>query len=646
MQGSVSRPRPVLAILAASVFALVSIPAAAVDRSAGSDDEVLAAVVLADERSETLEAAVEAVRAANGSVAHVFDGFLVVEASRESLRELLGCPAVREVSVEAISASAHRRRSSGFEAGLAAWNRYFKSQARRFAEFSGGAEPTPAPEGQDSWLPPVSPAAAAGIRTTASDVDGGLGPDGGVEVDALPALTQPYGATDLNTSEFLAGSVSVNLFLMQSDGTVDLSTEKWTADREQAVVTQVAAGLDWIRAQEPSAGLTFVYHVIAGRLDARARTGYEPIARKADPLGVAGEGLWADEILTKMGYASGDRWSRSRALANATRRADRTDWGVNVFVADSLNDPDGRFADGYFAYAWIGGPHVVMTYDDQAWGIDRMNQVVRHEVLHCFFAFDEYGASGCKCTEHRGYLDGVDANCHACNPSAVPCVMDSNGPAMCADTRRQIGWADLDGDGADDVIGEDPDTVLDAVPPSACGAVVLKGQGAVVAATNRNPAGITPQANISVNRITRVEWRVDGGTWYPATPSDGAWGDYVEACFASAPLAPGTYTLELRAVDDRGNVDPDAPQATVEVLPGATDPGNVLAATRAGARSAALSWSGAPVATKYRVYRCTSASGSFARAAETTATTWTDPLAGSGYYRVRAVDACGDESAP
>ncbi|MBZ5640083.1 MAG: hypothetical protein LAO51_15150 [Acidobacteriia bacterium] len=638
MRSSATARRPALAALVLITLAVVP-GAAAGEIPERAHDEVLAVVVLADERPETRERAVEAVRAANGKVAHVFDGLFVAEVPRESLRGMLGSPAVREVSSEAVSASAYRRRSIGFEAGLSAWNRFFKGQSRRFSEFNRDGERAPAAEGQDAWLPPASTASAPDLRRLP-------GPESGAEPDTLPAASQPYGATDQNTSEFLAGSVSVNLFLVQSDGSVDLSTEKWTADREQAVVTQVAAGLDWLRTQEPSAQLTFVYHVIAGRVDSKARTAYEPIARKADPNGTTGEDLWAREILAKMGYGSGDRWARSRALANDTRRADRTDWGVNVFVADSLSDPDGRFADGYFAYAWIGGPHVVMTYDDQAWGIDRMNQVIRHEMLHCFFAFDEYSASGCKCAEHRGYLDGIDANCHACNPSAVSCVMDSNGPWMCADTRRQIGWADLNADGADDVVGEDPDTVLDAIPATVCGGVAIKGQGSVVAATNRNPSGLTPQASISVSRIARLEWRADGGAWVPATPTDGAWGDYVEAGSASAALHPGVHTLQMRAVDDHGNVDLAEPQAAVQVLAGAVDPGAVLTASRAGSAGAALSWSGAPAAAKYRVYRCTSASGTFAKAAETTATAWTDSTAASGYYRVRAVDACGNESAP
>jgi hypothetical protein len=618
-----------------------------VHRSARTAESVLAAVVLADERPETRAEALAAIAAAGGFVTHAFDGLLVVEAPEDSVRSIARCAAVADATTGALFPSRHARRTESFQAGLGTWNHFFKNQGSRFAKFTRDGEPSPVPEGRDSFSPPAPAAASFWESGPVANVDGGYGSVGdGAAIGLSSSAAQPYGATDQNTSEFLAGSVSVNLFLPESDGSVDLSTENWTADREQAVVAQVAAGLDWVRTQRAAASLTFVYHVISGRTDSRAKTGYEPVARKADPTGTTGEDLWVKEILTNMGYSSGDRWTRSRALANATRRADGTDWGVNVFVVDSLSDADGKFADGYFAYAWVGGPHVVMTYDNQLWGIARMNQVTRHEILHSFFAFDEYSVSGCNCTEHRGYLDGTNGSCRTCNATAATCVMDSNGAAMCDNTRRQIGWADLDGDGADDVIGEDPFTTLAALPASVCGTVAFSGQGAVVAASNRNSAGFTPKVSISVNRVSGVEWRADGGAWLSTSPSDGAWGDYVEACSAAASLSAGTHLLEVRAVDDHGNVDLAPPQATIQVLSAATDPGNVLGGARGAAGSAALSWSQAPAAVKYRVYRSSEASGGFALAVETTGKSWGDTAAGNGYYRLREVDACGGESVP
>jgi len=464
---------------------------------------------------------------------------------------------------------------------------------------------------------------------------------------ASAASVPTYWAGPQNTSEYLAGAVSVNLFLLESDGTIDASTENWTADREADVVAGVTAGLEWLRGQEPQSQLRFVYHVITGRTDSRARTGYEPIRRPADPKGSTGEDLWVKQALTKMGYASGDRFARSRALANDTRVQDGTDWAVNVFVVDSYQDFDGTFADGYFAYSWIGGPHLVMTYDNQSWGVDRMDMVARHEILHSFYAFDEYAASGCTCSEHRGYLDGLDTNCVACNPAAAPCVMISNTAFICPATRRQIGWSDLDGDGVIDVVGEDPDTFLDSAPPAVCGPLVLMGLASVVPPTNRNPATYTPQTSISVNRLARVEAQDDGGGWASTSPSDGAWGGYQEAFYGVWDLPAGAHALELRAVDDHGNVDLSPVQVGVQVLPRAVGVGNGLRVERGFSPGAAsLLWGEPAGAISYRVYRAASPPGPWVLMGETASPTWTDGGSGDGYFDVRSVDGCGADVSP
>jgi hypothetical protein len=334
---------------------------------------------------------------------------------------------------------------------------------------------------------------------------------------------------------------------------------------------------------------------------------------------------------------------RSRALASDTRGADGTDWAVNVFVVDSLADTDGRFADGRFAYCWIGGPHLVMTYDNQAWGIGRMDMVLRHELLHAFYAFDEYATSSCDCTSHRGYLDGANTNCAACNPQASPCVMISNGDAMCNATRRHLGWADLDGDGAIDVIGQDPDTFLDALPDNVCGAPVLSGLAAVVAATNRNTYPGTTHPSISVNRISGVEFRVDGSPWASAQAAGGNWGLPQGLFSARLPvLASGSHRFEVRAIDDFGNRD--AAPVSVDILAhGASAPlGDSVRASRS-ASGVGMSWDACAGAALYRVYRRSAPTVAESLVVETSSTSWIDPSASIGYYQVRPVDACGGE---
>lgn len=603
----------------------------------GAAERPPVALVLDDASAASREAASAGVVALGGRVVHAFDGVLVVELPDGAEFRALRLAGVREVALNAVSMRSGRRSAVAWE--RAAWN-----AIARVHEVSGaGDRPLEAAWEADALVPPavtLEAVRAAGLAARASN--GGRR----VVVDDPGGATArgPFGATDLNTSEFLAGAVSVNVILLESDGSIDIGSETWSADRENEVVARIAAGLEWVRIQEPQAKLRFVYHVFAGRVDARARSGYEPIRRPADPAGSTGEDLWVRAVLGNFGYATGDRFARSRAFAAETRRADATDWAVTVFVADSLNDTDGRFADGRFAYTWIGGPHLVMTYDNQAWGIARMDQVLRHELMHAFYAFDEYAQSSCVCSDHRGYLDGANANCTACNPTAGACVMIANGDAVCAATRRQIGWTDLDGDGVIDVVGEDPDTFLDAGDALTCSAPALAGTAAVVAATNRNPAGSTPKASISVNRIASVEVRADGAGWLPARAEDGAWGTPQERFRASFPsLAPGPHRLEARARDDYGNVDASPGAADVLVAPPLEALGDSVRASRSASGGASVTWGACGGAARYRVYRATSASGGWAAVAETTGTAWTDETAGPGFYLVRPVDACGTE---
>ena len=575
--------------------------------------------------------------ALGGRVLHAFDDVLVVWLPAESELRAYRLPGIREVAGNGVAAPP-RRKGLGASVGRASWNAIARGPSP-----ADRGDDVPDPIEDDGLDPPaVSLDAVHAASRVAAFAPDGIGrplPGGG------PAtLSAPLGATALNTSEFLAGSVSVNIVLVESDGSLEPSTENWSQSREGEVVSGIAAGLEWIRLQEPQASLRFVYHVFAGRTDPRARTGYEPIRRAADPSGGTGEDRWVKDVLTKMGYPGGDRFARSRAWASDTRSQDGTDWAVNVFVVDSLADTDGKFSDGRFAYSYIGGPHLVMTYDNQAWGIARLDMVLRHEFLHAFYAFDEYASSLCDCRAHRGYLDGANTNCAACNPIASACVMIANGDALCDATRRHLGWADLDGDGAIDVMGQDPDTFLDVLPGGGCGTVTATGVASVVAATNRNTYPGNTHPSISVNRISGVEVRVDGQPWVQAAADDGAWGIPQERFRGAIPaLAPGPHHLEVRAVDDFGNRDPSPGSAGVVVGAAASPLGDSVRVARDGSGSLALSWEAAGGAVRYRVYRRASPSASAGLVAETTGTSWSDPASAAGYYEIRPVDACGAE---
>jgi hypothetical protein len=71
---------------------------------------------------------------------------------------------------------------------------------------------------------------------------------------------------------------------------------------------------------------------------------------------------------------------------------------------------------------------------------------------------------------------------------------------------------------------------------------------------NLNPAG--RGNDITINRILKVEYRVDGGPWNDATPSDGVWDQGYEAYhFTTDPLSDTTHVIEARAHHTYGNID-------------------------------------------------------------------------------------------
>lgn len=578
------------------------------------------ALFLDDAQPATVKSASAGIAALGGRVVHTLHDVLVIELPAGQELAAYRVPGVRAVALNQVRITP-RETASALSFGRTAWNAIVSGP--RLADHP---EVAAEPLIDDALTPPAVSLDALRLSRAPG---------------AAPSAAAPYGATALNTSEFLAGAVSVNVVLVESDGTIDAQTENWSAARENEVVAGIVSGLEWIRRQEPQSTLRFVYHVIPGRTDVRARTGYEPIRRSADPTGASGEDRWVKDVLGKLGYGSGDRFARSRAFDADTRAADGTDWAVTVFVVDSLADADGKFADGRFAYTWIGGPHVVMTYDNQAWGISRMDMVLRHEMLHAFYAFDEYAGSACVCTEHRGYLDGVNANCEACNAGAELCVMISNSDAVCAATRRQLGWSDLDGDGIIDVVGQDPDTFLDPVPPQLCAPARVSGLSTVVAATNRNPHPGTTHPSISINHVAAVEVRVDGEAWSPVAIAGGLPASRFTAELPA--VAAGAHRVEVRTIDDFGNRDLHPEAADVVTAPPMVPLTDSVRASRSGTDGIAMSWDACDGATRYRVYRRNSPQAQGSLVAETSTTHWSLSGASNGYYEVVPVDACGGE---
>lgn len=346
---------------------------------------------------------------------------------------------------------------------------------------------------------------------------------------AFNALGSPEPGFD-DTSEFMIGSLSVDLIFLESDGTIDPKTETWTDPMKTDVQNEVQAGVDWWAINPLGPQMNVALH------SRTVTIGYEPINRPQSD-----EGLWINETMTKMGYSSGDYFYKARSHINDMRALDGNDWGYVIFVVNSLNDTDGRFSDGLFAYSYLGGPFAVMTYDNNGWGITRMNQVTAHEMGHIFYATDEYDGI----PQFSGYLDSLEIE-------GSGRIMDTCALSISSGTLHQIGWYDSDSDGVLDIVGTQPEVTLTSLPLQYSNSSLANYSGtvSVIPYPNRNPLG--PGNDVTVAKISQVYYSLDGSGWMPASASDGTYDQTTEAFNFSFAPTDGFHSVSVMAVSDQG----------------------------------------------------------------------------------------------
>jgi len=341
------------------------------------------------------------------------------------------------------------------------------------------------------------------------------------------------------TSEYLIGSVAVGVIFLESDGTIDVSTEDWIAEEESDVINEIKTGLDWWANQNPSAHVSFSYEI-----HYRVPTSYEPINRPAFP----DQELWISEAMSYLGFSDAFFFEQVRDYVNDLRDRLDTDWAFTIFIIDSSNDPDGCF-DGpqsgryWFAYACLGGPFFVMTYDNDGWHIFNMDKVTAHETGHIFYATDEYNGA----REYSGYLNVSDVEWSRG-------LMHQNALRLSAGTWGQVGWRDTDGDGIQDIVDTFPnvsflvnmsDTLTDDI------LVTYNGSIAEEPYPNHNPFGTGK--DLTINTIIGMQYRMDLGGWLEASATDGTFDETEENfCFTSS-LLTGIHILTTRGRNSVGN---------------------------------------------------------------------------------------------
>ena len=339
------------------------------------------------------------------------------------------------------------------------------------------------------------------------------------------------------TSYFMIGKVAVGVVLPESED----GDENWTLDRQNQVLTQVVLAMDWwCQKGGPAAKLTFCYDV-----NFSVPCGYEPIT-----ISSGAHYLWLKNVLQEMGYDCVYAIDGVREYVNNIRASFGADWGFAIFVADSLEDDDGRFPDDVFAFAYTGGPYMVMTYDNNDWGIEQMHYVASHEAGHIFYAADEYCNPSFFCCDfgNYGYLNTCNCNCEHENPSSVPCIMRHNDDAACQYTCWHVGWRDSDGDGILDPV--------DTTPEISSASYETDGQGNITYTGCARDVPYPATNAVTINDISAVEYRVNGDEWRQASAVDGSFNSDVEDFIFTVSPPPASPTLEIRATNTVGNYSP------------------------------------------------------------------------------------------
>ena len=372
-------------------------------------------------------------------------------------------------------------------------------------------------------------------------------------------------------SELLIGSVLVNIVFPESAG----SSEDWTEEEIAGAISAIALGISqYMQKALWFNDLSFIYNY---RDFTRVPVSMEPI--ESD---MSTDDIWIGEALSKLGY-SGGAYFGSHALNNATRNSVKTDWVFTAFVADMSAhytadpprpDPGCWGGAGYVAYAYLGGPYMLVPYPACRYGYGLgFGRVFIHEMSHIFWALDEYASAEEPCGSKSGYLAVANRNTlYLSCQETVPCIMQTSSPPfsepqpICDYTQGQVGIAAVEIKATTYLkayavrptvkflsIPGSPDTLL---PREDYFLSVEIRNGAV---PNLNPRQAEPPDRVDYAPYIKGGWlSINGQGWRLERPSDGAWGNSSYELIAkdiSADLEPGLNRIDFRAENRIGLCD-------------------------------------------------------------------------------------------
>ena len=275
----------------------------------------------------------------------------------------------------------------------------------------------------------------------------------------------PY--TDQYCSAIMDGFVVCNVIMLESDSTTQTGgpwDENWNDGEKATIHAQIRQAAAWweeaFRRAIPNAKHPLKLWVDPKYIINPVTISYEPITTK-----FSDRALWVRQALGQIGHGGSDYLGNLRKFNHAQRVKYGADWSFTMFVIDSENDSDGKFADGFACWGSFNGPECYLTSDAGSWGTERFWRNAVHEIGHIFGPRDSYAGSGSTYTQLMGYLKVQNTNAVDGRPAGAPpqvpdimagaSVQDPSLEAYtpCLQTRQGLGWVDTDGDGKLDARG-------------------------------------------------------------------------------------------------------------------------------------------------------------------------------------------------
>ncbi|NND97105.1 MAG: protein containing Planctomycete extracellular domain protein [Pirellulaceae bacterium] len=364
----------------------------------------------------------------------------------------------------------------------------------------------------------------------------------------------PLGATNLDTGEFLLGTVTVTPVLMESNGALDTESQNWSQQEIDDALASITEGVNWwgglLDKMNTVHDLEFVIDPTFA--NDPFETSYEAIDRPSTDFSrYVGEFLSAQEFV---GYPSLNH--AMLRFNDAQREKFGTDWAFTIIMVDASDDPDGHFASGGFAgaFAYSGGLFMVTPSSRPA-------STIAHEMGHIFWGLDEY-SGGLPWDTRVGYYNSQNLNAHDNpTPGFVQETSIMRGGNALVDAYNQvvspestlalIGWRDSDSDGVFDVLDVPLDLDVVGHFDSDTSTYHVVGTAAAVALQNQNSSGI--KSDITLNEISELQYSLDGGNWTTAAVI----GQNVADLDLSFPILTPFDTIQLRVIDgDTGITSP------------------------------------------------------------------------------------------